>query len=149
MLMFIVTGCASNKGVTSLKQVEPINFDSNKLVILKDEPTRRIVLDVLTEWFYDNNINTTVIESRDDAKINNYVLSYRAWWGWDMATYMRKAEIKLKLNENTLGSLTFDALQYGGFGKFGDTRERLRILLDVLFGKIDRDQANVLLGQAK
>jgi hypothetical protein len=31
-------------------------------------------------------------------------------------------------------------------GKFGSAEERLRILLDVLFGKISREQGDLMLG---
>jgi len=145
-LLVIVTGCASNKGITELKQ-----FQGNKrdqILILKDSATRGSVLPVLETWFQDNGYNAIVIASLKEANPDDHILSYRAWWGWDLATYMRKVEMRLKTKGETLGSLDFDALQYGGFGKFGDAEQRLIILLDVLFGKITYEKANKLLGES-
>ena len=56
--------------------------------------------------------------------------------------------MSLKAKGETLGDLNFDALQYGGFGKFGNAEQRLIILLDALFGKITYEKANALLGDA-
>ncbi|RCU49602.1 hypothetical protein DU002_11850 [Corallincola holothuriorum] len=138
--MLFVTGCATDKGVTYLEQVnvEP----GAKIVILKDEPTRESVLPVLVKWFKDNGYDSTVVMAVSESTPDDYVFSYRAWWGWDIATYMKDVEMTVNKNGERLGALNFDALQYGGFGKFGDAEQRLQILLDVLFGKITVDQAN-------
>ena len=146
ILLFVLSlvGCASDKGLLELQQMDSV---PEKVVILKDAPTRAVVLPILVEWFSENNYNATVVESLDEVKPEDYVLSYRAWWGWDLANYMRRANMKVKLNGKTLGKLRFDALQYGGFGKFGDTENRLKILLEVLFGKISREVADKRLGE--
>lgn len=141
----MVTGCVSNKGITKLDKAE-INNET-QVVILKDEDTRESVLPVLEKWFKDNGYSHTVILSLQEAKPEDYILSYKAWWGWDLATYMKKVDMRVKAKGETLGSLNFDALQYGGFGKFGSAEQRLRILLDALFGKISIEQANKLLGE--
>lgn len=56
--------------------------------------------------------------------------------------------MKVNANGETLGKLNFDALQYGGFGKFGNVEQRIIILFDCLFGKITLEEANKLLGGA-
>jgi hypothetical protein len=145
-LAFVLTGCATDKGLTTLKPVEAI--DKSQIVILNDGPTRESVLPVLTKWFTDNGYSSTVIHSLQQANPDNYVLSYRAWWSWDMATYMRKVEMSVNKQGESLGKLEFDALQYGGFGKFGNAEQRLIIMLDALFGKISLEEANKRLGDA-
>lgn len=146
ILLLMVTGCVSNKGVTTL---DPVNLEkSTQIFILKDAATRESVLPVLEKWFQNNGYSATVIESLKEAQPDNYVLSYSARWGWDMATYMRAVEMRVNSNGESLGHLDFDALQYGGFGKFGSAETRLNILLDALFGKITLEQANQLLGDA-
>lgn len=143
-LAIITTGCASNKGITDIQQVkEP---ETKAVVILKDTSTRESVLPVLEQWFYDNGYSSTVISSLDEVNPDDYLILYKAWWGWDLATYMRRVEMSVKNNQQTLGNIKFDALQYGGFGKFGSAEQRLKILLDALFGKITPEEANKLLG---
>jgi len=146
ILLFVLSmaGCASDKGLLELKQ---LNSVPQKVVILEDKRTKHGVLDTLVKWFSENKYSATVVGSLSEVKPEDYVLSYRAWWGWDLATYMRRANMEVKLKEETLGKLKFDALQYGGFGKFGDTEGRLKILLDVLFGKITREEADKRLGE--
>ncbi|NRA53448.1 MAG: hypothetical protein HRU23_04835 [Gammaproteobacteria bacterium] len=144
ILLAVLTGCASNKGITQLQQINV--SDNSKVIILKDEPTRASVLPVLEKWFSDNGYSSQVVSSLEDVKPNDYILSYRAWWGWDLATYMKNVHMNVKAKGETLGQLNFDALQYGGFGKFGDAEQRLAILLDALFGKITIEQANKSLG---
>jgi len=141
----MVTGCVSNKGITDLSKAEIKN--ETPVVILKDEDTRESVLPVIEKWFKDNGYSPTVILSLQEAKPEDYIFSYKAWWGWDLATYMKKVDMRIKAKGETLGRLNFDALQYGGFGKFGSAEQRLRILLDALFGKISIEKANKLLGE--
>lgn len=144
-LAIALTGCASDKGITDFRQY---NSDSKSILILKDAPTRETVLPVLTQWFSDNGFSATVIESLNEVDPELHVFSYRAKWSWDLATYMRDVEMKVKSKGETLGLLRFDALQYGGFGKFGNAEVRLKILLDALFGKITREEADIRLGDA-
>ena len=118
------------------------------VVILQDKSTRESVLPVLEKWFYDNGYHSTVVSSLSEVGPDDYILSYRAWWSWDLATYMRKVEMNVKNKGQTLGNINFDALQYGGFGKFGDAEQRLNILLDAMFGKITVEEANKRLGDA-
>lgn len=76
LLLTIITGCASNKGITELQQFKI--GDEFKVVILKDEPTRESVLPVLEKWFSDNGYSSSVIFSLKEAKPDDYILSYRA-----------------------------------------------------------------------
>lgn len=143
--LLLLSGCVTNKGLIKLQQA---SIESKKIIILKDHPTRESVLPVLENWFYENGYSAKVVQSLGEVNPEDYVFSYRAKWSWDMATYMRDVEMKLKVKGETLGDLKFDSLQYGGFGKFGDAETRLKIMLDVLFGKITREEADKQLGKA-
>lgn len=155
IIVLFMTGCATNKGLVSFDKVDENNLrlhqvdkDPVEIAILRDGETRETVLPVLISWFNENSYKVTVIEAMSDAATEDNVFKYRAWWSWDMALYMRKAEMSLVSDRKTLGSLQFDALKYGGFGKFGNAEQRLRILLDALFGKITKEEANQMLGNA-
>lgn len=137
-------GCATNKGVVDLNQV---NDPITKITIIRDSETRESVLPVLEKWFTDNSIKFSVVNSINETKKEDKVLTYRAWWSWDMALYMRKADLKVLSEGEPVGIVRFDALQYGGFGKFGDAETRLTTLMDVLFSKITREEANIRLGK--
>ena len=146
MASIYLVGCAtaSNKGVTSVSQVSE---KVNEISIVRDEPTRELVHPILEEWFSENDYVFNVIEHKEDPKASDYVFTYRAWFGWDMKQYMRSVEMELYKKGESIGYVEFDAIQYGAFGKFGDTTARLKTLLDTLFNKITQDQANQLLGE--
>ena len=141
---FLLGGCASNKGMTELKQ---ITTPAKQFIIVRDKPTRESVQPILEQWFSDNNYKFNVVESIADTKPSDNVFTYRAWWGWDIAAYMSKAELKVTTGDVPVGIAKFDALQYGGFGKFGNAEARLKIVMDVLFSKITEEEANKLLGK--
>lgn len=143
-LIILISACTSNKGVTELTQLQtPVK----KVTIVRDADTRASVLPVLEQWFYDNSIKYDVVNSHQETEKNSNILTYKAWWSWDIATYMRKADLQLSNEGIPLSIVKFDALQYGGFGKFGNAEERLKILMDVMFAKISEEEANKKLGQ--
>ena len=155
VMVLILSGCATNKGLVKFEQFNIKNLEINqvesrskKILILRDKPTRAGVLAVLINWCNENDIEVAVVELMSDARPEDYVLTYRASWGWDIGVYMRKVDMSVISNDKTLGTLRFDALQYGAFGKFGSGEKRLKILLDALFGKISREKANKLLGES-
>ena len=141
-----LAGCvsASNMGVIGVDQVSE---NVKEISIVRDEPTRALVHPILEEWFSENDYVFNVIEHKEDPKASDYVFTYRAWFGWDMKQYMRSVEMELYKKGESIGYVEFDAIQYGAFGKFGDTTARLKTLLDTLFNKITQDQANQLLGE--
>lgn len=141
---FLLGGCASNKGMTELTQV---TGNPEQITIVRDTETRDSVQPVLEQWFTDNNYQYNVVQSIAEAKDTDNVFTYRAWWGWDLALYMSKVEMKVTNNNVPVGIAKFDALQYGGFGKFGNAETRLKIIMDVLFSKITEQEANTLLGK--
>jgi len=153
IIALLMTGCATNKGLVSFDKVDEnalrlhqVDKGPIEIAILRDGPTRETVLPILISWFNENNYKVSVIEAMSDAATEDNVFKYRAWWSWDMALYMRKAEMSLVSDGKISGSLQFDALKYGAFGKFGNGEQRLKILLDALFGKIAKEEANQMLG---
>ena len=143
--ILFVAGCGSNRGLTELVQVK---IDNHPIIVVKDSATRDGVLREIEKWFFENGYDATVVDSLTQVKHENFVMTYNARWGWDIATYMRLVEMKIFKDQTVVGSLKFDSVEYGGIDKFGDAETRLKILLDVLFGKITREQAEKLLMKA-
>ena len=62
-------------------------------------------------------------------------LDYSANWGWDLAMYLTYAELKVYEKINLIGEAIYDARWGGGrLDKFGATNEKLKPLVDGLFG---------------
>ncbi|NKF52653.1 hypothetical protein G3R49_19020 [Shewanella sp. WXL01] len=140
----LMAGC-SNLGIYEVTQV---TSNPSQLTIAKDSKTRKSVLPILEKWAFENGYDVKTIDNYVMAERNEYTLTYRVWWGWDVASYMKKAEMKVLKDGVAVGSLKFDATEYGAFGKFGDAEDRLNILMDVLFNKITVAEGNKRAGDA-
>ena len=143
VVTLVLGGCASNRGITEIRQVDA---GIKRVMIVRDAPTRETVLPVLEQWFSDNGFEYRVAESPSEADASEATFTYRAWWGWDLAMYMKEVHLTVSKAESMIGLVKFDALQYGGFGKFGNGEDRLGTIMDVLFGKITEEEANSRLG---
>jgi len=136
--LFIFTACGSNKGIINLMQVE---LNKSPIFVVNHSATRAGVLREIEKWFSENGYDAKVVESQTQVNPENFVMTYSARWGWDIGTYMRLVEMRVMKNSDVVGSLSFDSVEYGGIDKFGDAETRLKILLDVLFGKLTREEA--------
>ena len=59
--------------------------------------------------------------------------TYWANWGWDLAVYLKYAEISLYEDATLVGRVIYDATgAFANMGKFGRTENKLRPLIDEL-----------------
>src|SRR5262249_26989862 len=62
-------------------------------------------------------------------------LEYEAEWKWDVAVYLRYADLRVYDGETLVGRATYDARgAFARLDKFGHTEDRLRTLVDALVG---------------
>src|SRR6185437_16522616 len=97
-LMALVLGLALIAGCTSVnvKTIDPAKYPV-KLVCIQRNPEVQIreFLGVVEDGFQRHGIETEVLDS-DPTPRCEYVLTYVAIRGWDMATFMKHAELRLK-----------------------------------------------------
>jgi hypothetical protein len=57
--------------------------------------------------------------------------TYAASWGWDLAVYLKRADIRLFADAKPIGSVAYDATRgSASMNKFGRTENKLRPMID-------------------
>jgi hypothetical protein len=98
-------------------------------------------LPMLRERLAQHGIATTVYKDRMTADCR-YHLEYEAQWNWDLAVYLRYADIRVFDGDTLVGRATYDARSGSGrLDKFGHTDEKLAPLLDALLASVNRSGA--------
>ena len=89
----------------------------------------------LESQIHSHGIETSVYEGNIPEGCQ-YSLEYTANWAWDLAMYLTYLHIEIREDGNVIASADYDARRGGGnMGKFGHTADKMRPLLDQMFGK--------------
>lgn len=148
-LSLVLLGCSGN-GMSNVKQLDSNKFREAKtqIVMIDDGKQRTSVKNILSDWMTDNGYDVAdygvrVIQKLEDGQV---LFKYNANWWWDVASYMRYANLALvDKNGSVLASVDFDSVQYGGMDKFGNAERRLAILMEVLMNEMDIRKAEACL----
>jgi hypothetical protein len=98
-------------------------------------------LPMLRDRLARQGIATTVYKDAMPADCRHR-LEYEAQWKWDMAVYLRYADIRVFDGDAQVGRVTYDARDGSGrLDKFGHTDEKLAPLLDALLASVNRAAA--------
>ncbi|PKG81978.1 hypothetical protein CXF85_15705 [Colwellia sp. 75C3] len=136
-----LSGCSGN-GMSNVKQLNTNEFKQAKtqIVMIDDDKQRTSVKNVLSDWMLENDYDVADYNVRVKQKLKDgqVLFKYNANWWWDMASYMRYANLELvDKNGSVLASVDFDSVEYGGMDKFGNAERRLIILMEVLMNEMD------------
>jgi hypothetical protein len=127
-----VTGCSITQTVDPIKpaQVSQVCVLDNKDIFMdgfQPEVQRQIEAKL---------VPTKIYKGPRPAECSHFV-EYTANWGWDMAMYLTYAEFRVYDARGLTGSAFYDARRGGGrLDKFGPTAEKIRPLIDQLFGSV-------------
>lgn len=128
----IASGCSITRTVDPIKpaQVSQVCVLDNK-DILMDEYQPEIQRQIEAK-----RIPTKVYVGARPAECSHYI-EYTANWQWDMAMYLTYAEFRVYDSKGMTGSAFYDARRGGGrLDKFGHTADKIRPLIDELFGAV-------------
>lgn len=127
-----MTGCSISQTVDPIKpaQVSQVCVLDNKDILMdgfQPEVQRQIEA---------KNFPTKVYTGERPAECSHY-LEYTANWQWDMAMYLTYAEFRVYDAKGLTGTAFYDARWGGGrLDKFGRTADKIRPLIDQLFGAV-------------
>lgn len=138
IVVLALSGCSITKSVT------PVKTPMSRLCIAHNP-------DVLMDGFHpelEKQIQDHGIQTKSYTGPHpndcSHRLQYTANWRWDMAMYLVYAELRVYDRSGLVGSATYDAYRGGGRpDKFGRTAEKLRPLVDELFGSAPKVAAVV------
>lgn len=127
-----LAGCSITQTVDPLKQaqVSQVCVLDNKDILMDEfQPEVRRQIEA-------KHIPTKVYAGARPPECSHY-LEYTANWQWDMAMYLTYAEFRVYDAKGLAGSAFYDARRGGGrLDKFGHTADKIRPLIDQLFGSI-------------
>ena len=130
LLLGVVNGCSIRQTV---KPVE-LTGQSMEICILKNEKVRQGFLDAYTDALKAKSVQVRTLG--ESASLNECTITstYTANWAWDLAMYMKYAEIKVYRSASLVGEAVYDATWGGGrLDKFINAETKIRELVDELF----------------
>lgn len=142
-LLSLLGACATKQQVTRLDGPRP-----QLVCIVRHEAVKSGVLDAIQDGLNKHGIKTKVVSGVYELKHSMWLprwtvdqvatcdalLFYVANWGWDLALYMRFANIWMTTpdGKRKLAQATYDASGNIGLGKFVVARDRILELVDLM-----------------
>jgi hypothetical protein len=128
LLVLTLSACTSVnvlKVDASQHPLQLVCIEENPKVLVSD------LIQVLEDGFQRHNINTLVYQNKAPDRCQ-YTLRYTALRAWDLAPFLRHAELRLRRGNETIASATYD--HSGGFAlnKWASTGEKLNPVIDEL-----------------
>ncbi len=130
LLLGVINGCSIRQTV---KPVE-LSGQPMEICIIKNEKIRPSFLDAYSDALKAKSVQVRTLG--DGASLNECTITstYTAHWGWDLAMYMKYAEIKVYRSPALIGLAVYDATWGGGRpDKFINAENKIRELVDQLF----------------
>lgn len=111
------------------------------VVIVKDAETREGFLNTMEAWLQDNDYTYTVVPDKSKHDLDKLTLEYEGHWGWDLALFLKQAEINAYQNGQRVGEVEFKVPYTANPNKFGDASKRIGFMMDTVFGKKTAEEA--------
>lgn len=129
MMILLGVGCVSSNVVPipGIYEMKHVAIEENDKVIVSD------LLDVIRDRFDKHGITTEVIKPYDQEK-HEYIMVYVGYRKWDIVSYLRHAEIRIRKNGKLIGEGEYHLFGGGGLDlrKFYSTRTKMDPVIDEL-----------------
>ena len=96
----------------------------------------------MEDWLKSHNYEYVVAPDGSKHDSDKLSLEYVGLWSWDMAIFLADARITAYHKGQRVGEVEYQASNNFNLSKFGDGAERIRNMMDVLFGKRTINEAN-------
>lgn len=134
----VLSGCGSPRYTATPIETSVSNIE---VVIVDDRETRDGFQETMELWLQENNYKYTVSPDGSRHDLNKLTLEYEGHWGWDLALYLKNADINAFQHGQRVGEVKFKVPYTANPNKFGDGATRIRYMMDTLFGQITADEA--------
>lgn len=125
----LLTGCSIRQTVKQVELSQPM-----EICIVKNEKVRPSFLNAYSDALKAKSVQVRTLA--EGASLNECptTSTYAANWTWDLAMYMKYAEIKVYRSAALVGEAVYDASWGGGrLDKFINAENKIRELVDELF----------------
>lgn len=140
-LLSLLAGCATKQDITRIDGTRP-----RLVCIVQHEAVKSGVLDAIQDGLKSHGVGTKLVSgayenkhsmwfprwTKDQVTTCDALLFYVANWNWDLALYMRFANIWMTTPDGSrkVGQATYDSSGNAGLGKFIDARKKILELVD-------------------
>lgn len=136
--VLILAGCGAPRYTGSAIPKPTTEVD---VVIVKDAETREGFLNTMETWLQDNDYTYTVVPDKSQHDLDKLTLEYEGHWGWDLALFLKQAEINAYQNGQRVGEVEFKVPYTANPNKFGNASKRIGFMMDTVFGKKTAEEA--------
>lgn len=124
----LVAGCAISQ------KVEPARLASRDICVVQNSKVRDTFRDAVAMNVREKGYNVKIAAEDATAADCPARIMYSANWTWDMAMYMRRAELIVFQGSGIAGRALYDATSGGGrMDKFISADAKVKELVDLLF----------------
>lgn len=145
LFVAVLAGCAGPKYIGSV--IEDVG--NTEIVIINDKETRSGFQKAMEDWLNSHNYEYVVAPDSSKHDLDKLSLEYVGLWSWDLAIFLADARITAYHKGQKVGEVKYKASNNFNFSKFGNGAERIKHMMDVLFGKITTDEANKTINATK
>ena len=145
LMVAFLSGCGAPR--YTAKPIHAVDKDV-KVVIIDDKETRRGFQETMESWLQRHNYSYTISPDGSKHDLDKLTLEYVGYWHWDMALYLKHAEIDAYHNGQRVGEVEYRVPNTLNFNKFGNGAERIGYMMDILFGELTVNEANKLINSS-
>jgi hypothetical protein len=127
----LTTGCTSVQVTPVTAPIERVCIERNPKVVVED------FLPVVQTAFMRHGVTTVVYDAPVPADCR-VVMTYTARRGWDMAPYLKYAELRLAESGATIGEATYRHGGWFGLNKWAGTASKMNPVVDQLLANVPR-----------
>lgn len=119
------------------------------ILSIDDKETREGFKLAIEDWLTEENYTNTTAADGTQHDPKKITLEHVGYWKWDLALFLSQAEIDAFHQGQRVGSVTFKAPNNMNLNKWGSAEKRIKLMLDILFGKITLEEANLALNDTQ
>lgn len=132
---FVVLGLLAPlfTGCSSIQKVDPVSSQrGEKLCIVENAKVREGFLTAYSNAVKARGMEVLVVPAASGPDVCSLTSTYTASWNWDLALYMRYAQISVYRDGHSAGEAVYDA-HTAGMSKFIDADAKVQELVGQLF----------------
>lgn len=144
LFMALLTACAAPQF-----NATPLQNTNAPIVIIEHKETRAGFLESIKNWLNQHGYDYSTSPDGSMHDPEKITLEYEGHWGWDIALYLKNAEIKAYSDGQGVGEVTYKVPYTANLNKFSVASERISNMMDLLFGRISVQDANTKITSSK
>lgn len=133
LIAFTLAGCAGPKYIAADIN-SSITDSEDKILIINHSKTRAGFQKAMSAWLEKNDKEFEVLPASASHDPDFLTLEYIGRWSWDLGLFLSDANIKAYHGGQQVGAVQFLAPNSFNFSKYGNAKERIGYMMDVLFG---------------